>query len=33
VDGNATFAVATEEGWRTVPVRLADGDGREEIAP
>jgi hypothetical protein len=25
VDGNATFAVAAEEGWQTVPVRVADG--------
>ena len=33
LDGNATFAVATEDGWRTVPVRVADGEPLREIDP
>jgi hypothetical protein len=28
VDGNATFAVAEQEGWETVPVRIVADDGR-----
>ena len=31
IDGNATFAVATQDGWETVPVQLADA-GTEPVA-